>query len=566
MRQLDDNIEFQLRSDFIETEDLLNWNVDNDHFAEIQVHLRSTGTKLLIGPRGSGKTHQMRICQEKCRSNPEFPLCIYISFTKYLYLEPYLSKSGNAVQIFHSWILAKIVLACFEIDNNTIHFNKCLTENGFTFDLSQLIEFIAIAERRMNGVEDSEIFGQLNLITVSNLIEIFRVSASRRRTVLLFDDAALTFTQEYMVELFDIIRSIKSKTISPKASVYPGTTEYGPRFHLGHDGDEVICWMVVNDPNYSKFMSSLISKRFSKVTESIPEKILEIFKYASFGIPRAFISLILNYLKSRGRNQQANFNHALEKQEEFIRSEYMSLIKKMPQFTNVIQVGYEYFMRCVELLSQVNRGLSGSKQMIIGLDMLSISNLRLFPRMKQFLYEAGLIYDLGIVRHGPQRIYDRFIIHSLFLLRSRAFSGASRGFNPTKILEKLQSADEKHPLRKQISQIINESVLGDLKLDFPACTNCKTVRIAVDQMFCHNCGAELVKQSVFNECLKVPVEELAITNWQKEQMKQNGYNIIEDFVSKKDPASSLREIYRIGKVKAEKITNTVESFINEFLS
>lgn len=563
---MSDNSEFQLRSDFITIENLLEWNVSNDHFDKIQGQLKSTGTKLLVGPRGSGKTHQMKVFQENAKSNSELPLCIYISFTKYLYLEPYLTKSTNAIQIFHSWVLAKIVLSCFDIIDNIDEFNNKLSENGFTFNIDELLNFIAQSERGLVDEQDINRYSELTIKKVSDFIDIFRVSKNRKRTVILFDDAALTLSQEFMVELFDIIRSFKSTTISPKASVYPGTTEYGPRFHVGHDGDEVTCWMNLSSPTYSIFMKSLIENRFSTILEHVPENILEIFKYASFGIPRAFISLIRNYMEADSGTQQSKYNHAIEKQSEFIKIEYLSLIKKMPQYKLVIEVGNEFFNKCVNLLTNVNKSINNSIQLTIGVDESSISSVKLFPRLKQLLYEAGLIYDLGSVSHGGSRTYDRFMIHTLFLLNEKAFSAKSRGFNPSNIVIKLKSKQEKHPVRKTILQIVNQKLLDELKLDFPPCLNCQTPRIAEEQLFCHNCGKELTKISIFNDCLKVPVAELSITEWQKLKMTENGYNCIEDFITKKDPASSLRQIYKIGKVKAEKISSAVDLFMDEFLS
>lgn len=563
---MSDDSEFQLRSDFIETEDLIEWNVENLHFTEIQRQLKSTGTKLLVGPRGSGKTHQMKVFQQTSKVDGKMPLCIYISFTRYLYLEPYLSKSANAIQIFHSWVLAKVVLSCNELLDEIEDYNKILSSNGYQFNIDELLEFIAKSERGLLNDVENDKFSKLSIKSVCNLIELLRIKKSRKRTVVLFDDAALTLSQEFMIELFDIIRSFKSLNISPKASVYPGTTEYGPRFHVGHDGDEVICWMNINNSTYSEFMSSLIQKRFLGIVQRVPPKILEILKYASFGIPRAFISLIQNYLEADVSTQQGKYNKAIEKQAQFISTEYLSLAKKMPQYKGVIEVGERFFRQCIEILTKVNENLKDEKQLTIGIEESSISTLKLYPRLKQLLYEAGLIYDLGSVSHGSNRSYDRFMVHTLFLLDKRAFSGKSRGFNPADIVNTLEAKEKKHPLRKPILQIINQEVINDLKLDFPLCSNCQTARIAEEQLFCHICGYELTKMSVFNACLKVPVENLTITDWQKIQMKENGFKCIEDFITKKDTATSLREIYRIGKVKAEKISGSVDLFVNEFLS
>jgi hypothetical protein len=562
----DDQKQFEERSDYIITEDLISWNVINDHFTKIQGELKSTGIKLLVGPRGTGKTHQMKVFQENCKRDSSMPLCLYVSFTKYFYLEPYFSKKSNAIQIFHSWVLAKLVLSCIEINGDDSELNERLKDVGVNFGISELIEFIASTERGLIQEENSVVFNELSINSVITLLEKYINSEQRKRCVVLFDDAALTLTPEYLVELFDIIRSIKTKTISPKASVYPGTTEYGPRFHIGQDGEEVLCWLNVEDPTYSSFMDSLVDKRFGEQTKEVNKDILEIFKYASFGIPRAFISLIRNYLNSNGTTQQSKYNSAIEKQEEFIKTEYHSLTKRLPQFKKVIEVGYILFDRSIQLLTHVNKGTAATKQLVIGIEDSSISENRLYPRMIRFLDEAGVLYDLGSVSHGERGSYHRFTVHLLFMLRNRAFSQSSRGFNPTEILEKIRAKSQKHPLRKTMSQLLDGVNLNDLRLNFPVCANCGHARLSDEQLFCHNCGKELIKLSAFEECLKVPIEEIDLTTWQKEKMRENNYTCIEDFVSKKDPASSLREIYGIGQVKATKISTSVDKFVSEYLS
>lgn len=561
----EDQKEFEERSEYIVTEDLLSWNVENKHFSTIQNELKSTSIKLLVGPRGTGKTHQMKIFQQNCKENDEMPMCVYISFTKYFYLEPYLSKRNNAIQIFHSWVLAKVLLSCYDIDQDNNQLNKCFSSTGFSFKMEDLINFIALSERGLVQEEDSVVYKELSISSVIKVLESLMKSGNRKRCIVLLDDAALTLTQDYLVELFDIIRSLKSKNISPKASVYPGTTEYGPRFHVGHDADEVICWMNVEDASYSEFMDTLVDKRFFDSIKGVPKNIQEIFKYASFGIPRAFISLIRNYLKSHG-TQQSRYNAAIEQQEEFIKSEYLSLSKRLPQFKKVIQVGNLFFDKSIELLTNVNINNTNSKQLVLGIEESIIDEHRLIPRMIQFLNEAGLLYDKGKVSHGVGRTYQRYTLHLLFLLRNRAFSGSSRGFKTENILKNIKIKSEKHPLRKTIYQILGEEIFEDLKLDFPLCSYCHFSRLSEEQLFCHNCGTELIKLSAFDLCLKAPVDETSLTNWQKEKMKTNGYKCIEDFVSKKDPASSLREIYQIGKVKAEKISENIEKFISEYLS
>ena len=194
--------QFEERSDYIQTEDLLTWNVENDHFSQIQSELNSTSIKLLVGPRGTGKTHQMKIYQESCKENVDMPICVYVSFTKYFYLEPYLAKKSNAIQIFHSWVLSKLLLAYYELTNDTTVFNEYLKNARYSFDLDGLIEFIALSERGLVK-DNSEIQKELSINSLILILNKIMTDKKRKRCVILFDDAALTLTQDYMIEFQD---------------------------------------------------------------------------------------------------------------------------------------------------------------------------------------------------------------------------------------------------------------------------------------------------------------------------------------------------------------------------
>ena len=83
----------------LEIEDIKAWNVEKDHFYQIQRSLISKGAKLLAGPRGTGKTHQMRYIYQQCIEEKGDPLPVYVTFGRYYHLEPFLVKESNAIQI-----------------------------------------------------------------------------------------------------------------------------------------------------------------------------------------------------------------------------------------------------------------------------------------------------------------------------------------------------------------------------------------------------------------------------------------------------------------------------------
>ncbi|GAB3513942.1 hypothetical protein GCM10027341_56490 [Spirosoma knui] len=571
MSSLFEEKEFEERSDYIDDANLEIWNVENEHFAFIQQKLLAVGAKLLAGPRGTGKTHQMKIAHFKCAKDVSKPLSIFVSFSKYYHLEPFLTKVPNAIQIFHTWVLAKVVLGCYSlIEEQNIEYE--IFANDPHMNKEYMESFIEKAEKlKASQLNEDPLISRLSIAKVTNLIENITKSLNRSRAVIMLDDAALTLTPEYLIEFFDIVRSLKTKVISPKASVYPGTTQYGPRFHVGQDAEMVQCWLSIETSTYSSFMDSLIEKRFNQYKEGVSTEILELFKYASFGIPRAFISLLRNYKSSNERSTQAKYNSVIEQQTRFIESEYMSITQKLVQYKRVIEAGYSLFKKITEEIRDDNKGLNDQKNIVIGIPTDSISNFKLADRMLRFLIEAGLLYEEVSVKHGTQestgekREYKRYIPHILFLIQNRTFS-QGHGSSFGEVLNRIKAKSRKQPLRRVINNLLPPDELSGLSLDLPPCQSCNTPRLSPEQRFCHNCGKELVNQSAFEECLKISVDDLPLTIWQKERVKGIQLNTVGDFMALQDPGTELRKVRLIGEYRSNLIYNEVLKTVDEFLA
>ncbi len=78
------NIEFEERADFLESNRLVELTVSNEYFQSVQHKILERGAKLLVGPRGTGKTHQLRYTYNQCLNDRDKPLAIYVNFGKIL--------------------------------------------------------------------------------------------------------------------------------------------------------------------------------------------------------------------------------------------------------------------------------------------------------------------------------------------------------------------------------------------------------------------------------------------------------------------------------------------------
>ena len=568
--ELEDNSEFEDRSDYLTVENIFHWNVKNDFFRSIQRELIGTGSRLLEGPRGTGKTHQMKIVYHECaKGGATKPFAIFVTLNKYFHLEPLLIKEVSAISVFHSWVLCKIILGVHsfvsDVDPNyTLTLNEFApSESGITFEKIREFESIVESPYLLNE-RNYDLSLNINISNTIMFVERIARELNRTRTILLLDDAALTLTPDYFIEFLDIFRSLKTKVLAPKASVYPGTTQYSPRFHVGHDAQVVDCWMSIETERYFEFMSSLLDVRFSGYLNSIGQEIIDIIKFASFGVPRTLIGLLRSYHESKSieKTTQARFNAIMEKRAYLIEVEYLSLKKKMLQFDDIITTGWTFFKSLTKEIKEANKSLSTEKVIEVG---LQAEDHKMENRMIGFLKEAGLLYELdSTVKHGDGREYRRFFPHLLFLIENRTFS-KGRGFNAQEILRYLNSKSKKHPLRRSVKNILRPADIEKLKLSLPPCQVCQAKRLTEDQKFCHNCGSQLINKSSFDECMNMPITELPLTDWQKDKLSGIQINTIGDFLTLTNPGGELRKAKGIGKVRSEIISTMIQTEVKQIL-
>jgi len=566
------------RADYIEDSELEKKTVhDNEYFQSIHSALLDKGTVLLQGPRGSGKTHLMKYTWLLCKENEKYPLCLYVTFNKYFFLEPLLKVKPNAIALFNTWCLTKILISTYELIIKLLEDKKeeeALPNDYlyFSFSKKELEDIIIRLEQGLSPTNEQEkITTKISVSSITNYIEQITKKVGRKRTIILLDDAAMSLTPEYLYEFFDIVRTLKTPRISLKASVYPGTTEYGPKFHVAHEAKVISAWLDIQNPQYSTIFDDIAKLRFEKLNQ-IDRKIVELLKYASFGIPRSFLIMLREFSSSNNNNtNQQRFNHTINLFCNVRVSEYLSLRNKMPRLENIIKYGQMLFDKIITKTKEANTKdkKANTKQVIFGIE--EYGNL-LADRMIELLIEVGLLFPIGSISHGKNkdgsnRTYKRYIPHYAFLLNVKAFSENSRGFRPNQILQYINRNNTKHPVRANLKNLLGKEVYTNLHLNLPACTKCGTPRNNDIQKFCGNCGSQLIDGSVFNKCMEIPLHDIpSLTDWQKTKIQELKIMNVGEFITLPDPGSELRKIRRIGRIRAEKIIKKVSLHIDEYLS
>lgn len=560
---------FEERADHIAEEALIESTVNNDYYDKIHSSLIARGLILLQGPRGCGKTHMMRYTHVMCKDNGALPLSVYVTFNRYLRLEPLLLKRTDALNLFQTWVLGRIVQAA---DDLSIDLSKKSRAKNFRFTETIGITREAIDELITHLERGADTSGlderSIQFLSIEKLINALLAMSnhfSRKRVVLLLDDAALTLTPEFLVEFFDIVRVLKNPRISLKVSIYPGTTEFGPRFHASHEGTFLGVWLPVDHISYCSSMEEISNKRLP-LSSKIPAEIKTLLMYAAFGVPRAYLAMLREWDSGSGTTQQ-RLNKIIQGHTQGRFQEYASLAVKMPRFITLVTTGEKFFHNVVEQFRIANEGLidKNEKQVILGIELSSIDALT--ERMLHLLMEAGLLYELPRVSHGTDRTYIRYMPHFAALIDKRVFSAKSKGASSKQIIDFINRDPSKHPLRRRMDNIITSAELGSLRIDMPECQKCSTPRLNESQKFCHQCGNKLVDDSTFSRCMQLEFEAIPyLTEWQISRLKTYKLKRIGDLLSLQDPGTELRKIYMIGVRRAEKMVEAVETYVDEFLS
>jgi hypothetical protein len=292
---------------------------------------------------------------------------------------------------------------------------------------------------------------------------------------------------------------------------------------------------------------------------ALPDGVVDLFKYAAFGVPRVLMSLLRTFIEGSWGTVQQGVNTVIEQQVELMLVEYASLAQKVPQFGTVIQAGATLFNTLADQVADTNRKSADVRQVIIGIAAKDIHTLE--ARMLRFLVEVGFLYPMTSVKHGDERTYLRFIPHLAPLIYRRAFQHSS-GFSAKDQVAFLKGENKRQPLRFSLSKLLPDV---QLHLDLSRCSRCTTPRLSETQKFCHHCGAELINQSAYEACMALSIDVLPITQRQKLALREQ-FSTIGDIIAAQDPATELRSFGLIGQRRAATIAEKAQKYVDEYFS
>lgn len=160
-------------------------------------------------------------------------------------------------------------------------------------------------------------------------------SASRKRIVILFDDAAHIGREAPLHEFFDIFRTLSSSIISCKAAIYPGVTNFGTRFDVYNDATVIDVSRSYELEGYSANFAEIIRKRFPIeipqeffIGQFALENVAGLMGRAVLGNMRGFI-FAWNTLSANCKKDKISYNHIKKTLIDLAINYYWPLIEEL---------------------------------------------------------------------------------------------------------------------------------------------------------------------------------------------------------------------------------------------
>jgi hypothetical protein len=556
---------FVEQAEYLETDTFSSWHASHPNEESILRKLCHGGAKLISGPRGCGKTTLLLQAYNQMIGDDNSAFPIYVNYKRSLSLEPLYKSNTEGTFWFNQWVIVKIYQGLYE------SLEKLGSDFTLSIDKERSIILASMLEMSKTEINFEP---TLSVALLESDIQEILTKVARQRCVILLDDAAHSFSPDQQRDFFDFFRQVKSKTISPKAAIYPGVTSYSPSFHIGHDAELIDVLIKPDSSEYLTFMKSILNARFDdKIQESILQNqySVELLCYASFGIPRALLNMLQTLIESEQDDSgdkvlQINLSRnsvikAIKQHYQNTKKIFTSLSVKLPVYKKFIETGDKILRNSITLIKEYNKSKPVNKQSIsiaISESDLSAELLRVFS----FFQYAGLcIPKEETISRGEKGKFRIYTIHYSGLVDSNALLGA-RSINVQNYVEAFSTRDAHEFTRTKPNPLFDNADHSiAFALSLPPCSVCNTPRAFEEAKFCVKCGSPLSTPSTYHDLLNRDIQDLPLTTSRINKIKEKStIRKVRDILLDHEHIELLK-VDRIGPFWAAKIMRLAEEFV-----
>lgn len=550
---------FEQRAEHLSATELRSWTAHNERDRAIVRKLLGPGAKLVIGPRGSGKSTLLRTAYFEASERESSVLAVYVNYANSLALEPLFHKQANALQIFRQWLLCKVVVGARDAANSRgAQLSSALRSTLLEADL-----FVRGFEAGGLPEMPNEV---LSPSAVTEMLEEWSDEIGASRCILLMDDAAHAFSPEQQREFFEVFRGLRSRRVSGKAAVYPGITSYSANFHAGHDAELIEVWSKC-DSEYVKAMADVVRLRLPGHLQkqlSGKQDLIALMALASFGLPRGFLNMLsaafgLDESETAAPPTRRKVEDAIQEHAESVRALFVSLRAKLPRFGNFVEAGSRLEGALLEVLRRYNsaKDTNGKTNVVAIKEPLGPK----FERVLNMLEYAGVVRAERRVSRGIKGRFRRYSLHNAIVSAENGLV-LGKSYAIADIVDALTSTSAHDFSRTTTGGLLGDDFEEKCVLNLPNCPRCSTPRATEDQRYCMKCGQELSSASIYEELLKVPIEQLMLPKKKQEGiLSRTQLKTVQDLLLD-DELQVLLSVPYIGPVWAAKIRTTAEEFVS----
>lgn len=549
---------FVEQAEYLEDASFAQWHAQHPDESKILRKLTQGGAKLISGPRGCGKTTLLLKAFHTMLKSGDAAFPVYVNYKRSLSIEPIYKSGTDGTYWFNQWIILKIYVGIYET----------LARLGCTIQLSISLDEAKKAASQLEMSNASNV--NLHSLSVPMLEQdIDRVveKVNRSRCVLLLDDAAHAFSTDQQQDFFDFFRQIKSQSISPKAAVYPGVTNYSSSFHVGHDAEQIDVWIKPDRDEYLEFMRQFIRSRFPDEMAStfLNSETIDFLSYASFGIPRALLNMLQELsIEKDGQLDRISLSRtdvlrAVKQHYASTKKLFTTISSKLPVYRTFIKTGEVILANSIELIKSYNKGKPADKQSVsiaIASDELSHELSKVFAL---FQYAGLCIPKDELVSRGEKGRFQLYAMHYAGLIDGNALIGA-KALSMRDYVTAFTKRNAHEFARTRTAGLIGKTE-GAFDLSLPPCSVCHTPRPFEDAKFCVKCGTPLTSPSTYLALMNADISELPLTDARIQKIKQQSrIRKIKDILFDMEH-KQLLGVDRIGKFWAARIVGLAEEFV-----
>ncbi|MEP9415802.1 helix-hairpin-helix domain-containing protein [Gordonia sp. VNQ95] len=464
-----------------------------------------------------GKSYLLRIAEHEQRTDwsnalkserSDRPFPVYVSFAD----AAVDCNDGGDTAIFRKWMIRRIGHAIYR-----------------AFRKAGLIEGTS-GEPDWTSIEQ-----------IKELTEDHCENQELSRVAVYIDEAAHVFNPVRQSSFFSLMRALRSSTITINAAVYPGVTNYGPEFELGHDAHVID---LVKDIASDEYLDWCREIRDKQLSDSIRKKHsadanLDNFHalcFSASGNPRLLVQLLVS---SSTNPIKDGYNQLL--------SLHSSLGDKFPGRRDLIDWGRIFFEdKIVKEMVRQNRlaidlaaqphssahSRSKPQRFFVWADRRRSPSVRL---ALDILCYSGLLFQYSSNVRTRQSVGDRYLV------------------NLASVFGEIDKKDRKTLVDVALRDM-NIKRWIEFQAKSPSFTDCPAVDFSDDSLSRPDISAHL----------KRSIDVLEISDITKDKLKSAGFGTIQEVLAAS--VDDFKTLHYVGEKRADLVYNSVRASLYEYVT